>query len=70
MRSYLLKNNFLGCNRNYTEPQGRLKLHGIKENCEINIFAPKNYTINLYFIFMNFYNSQCSDPKFEVIKIK
>ncbi|CAG9816798.1 unnamed protein product [Phaedon cochleariae] len=66
-RGFKLEYSLAGCNRNYTELQGRINNGNDRRECHISIVVPDNMTISLYFSsFYMFHSVNCTDQAFEV----
>ncbi|KAG5881771.1 hypothetical protein JTB14_021141 [Gonioctena quinquepunctata] len=64
---FKLEYSVAGCNRNYTELQGRVFNGNDKKECFISIIVPENRTISLYFnTFYMIHSANCTSSSLEV----
>ncbi|CAH1989272.1 unnamed protein product [Acanthoscelides obtectus] len=66
-RGFKLEYSLAGCNRNYTELQGRVSNGYNNTECLVSITVPENRTISLFFNLLQMKNvNQCSNDALEI----
>ncbi|XP_050497170.1 cubilin-like [Diabrotica virgifera virgifera] len=66
-KGFKLEYSRAGCNRNYTEPQGRITNGNSKVDCKFSIIVAENSTISVYFYsFYMYLTANCTDSAMEV----